>query len=155
MCFTCRYPFLMFFFSCFSEKRRSSMCVGCGSPITDQYILRVSPDLEWHAACLKCADCHQFLDETCTCYVREGKTYCKRDYFRWERKIHEEKKIVVWKNVPPICCHTSVVPLAHVINYGNNNLWRWCIYCCCFLSKRSLYSMFFLNWSAWNQSGPS
>lgn len=66
-----------------SEKRRSSMCVGCGSPITDQYILRVSPDLEWHAACLKCADCHQFLDETCTCYVREGKTYCKRDYYRW------------------------------------------------------------------------
>lgn len=69
-------------FTCL-EKRRSSTCVGCGSPITDQYILRVSPDLEWHAACLKCADCHQFLDETCTCFVRDGKTYCKRDYFRW------------------------------------------------------------------------
>ncbi|KAG8189994.1 hypothetical protein JTE90_002557 [Oedothorax gibbosus] len=64
------------------KKRRSSTCVGCGAPITDQYILRVSPDLEWHAACLKCADCHQFLDETCTCFVRDGKTYCKRDYFR-------------------------------------------------------------------------
>ncbi|GBL95123.1 Insulin gene enhancer protein ISL-1 [Araneus ventricosus] len=65
-----------------SEKRRSSTCVGCGAAITDQYILRVSPDLEWHAACLKCADCHQYLDETCTCFVRDGKTYCKRDYFR-------------------------------------------------------------------------
>ncbi|KAL7854331.1 hypothetical protein SRHO_G00165210 [Serrasalmus rhombeus] len=42
--------------------------------------LRVSPDLEWHAACLKCAECSQYLDETCTCFVREGKTYCKRDY---------------------------------------------------------------------------
>ncbi|KAG9352346.1 hypothetical protein JZ751_020759 [Albula glossodonta] len=58
------------------------MCVGCGSQIHDQYILRVSPDLEWHAACLKCADCNQYLDETCTCFVRDGKTYCKRDYAR-------------------------------------------------------------------------
>ncbi|CAG2103788.1 unnamed protein product [Medioppia subpectinata] len=39
-------------------------------------------NLEWHAACLKCADCHQFLDESCTCFVRDGKTYCKRDYLR-------------------------------------------------------------------------
>jgi insulin gene enhancer protein ISL-1 len=61
---------------------RIALCVGCGSQIYDQYILRVSPDLEWHAACLKCADCHQFLDESCTCFVRDGKTYCKRDYLR-------------------------------------------------------------------------
>ncbi|KAJ3593556.1 hypothetical protein NHX12_005890 [Muraenolepis orangiensis] len=58
------------------------MCVGCGSQIHDQYILRVSPDLEWHAACLKCAECSQYLDESCTCFVRDGKTYCKRDYVR-------------------------------------------------------------------------
>nr|pir transcription factor isl-2a (clone S3) - chinook salmon [Oncorhynchus tshawytscha] len=57
-----------------------AMCVGCGSQIHDQYILRVAPDLEWHAACLKCAECSQYLDETCTCFVRDGKTYCKRDY---------------------------------------------------------------------------
>lgn len=61
------------------------MCVGCGSQIHDQYILRVAPDLEWHASCLKCADCHTYLDETCTCFVRDGKTYCKRDYVRWVR----------------------------------------------------------------------
>ncbi|KAI0235414.1 Insulin gene enhancer protein ISL-1 [Lamellibrachia satsuma] len=64
------------------KKRRLSTCVGCGSQIQDQYILRVAPDLEWHASCLKCADCDQFLDETCTCFVRDGKTYCKRDYVR-------------------------------------------------------------------------
>uniref|UniRef100_A0A8D0B618 ISL LIM homeobox 2 n=1 Tax=Salvator merianae TaxID=96440 RepID=A0A8D0B618_SALMN len=64
------------------KKAGIAMCVGCGSEIRDQYILRVSPDLEWHAACLKCADCSQFLDETCTCFVRDGKTYCKRDYIR-------------------------------------------------------------------------
>lgn len=65
----------------FAEKP-FAMCVGCGSQIHDQYILRVSPDLEWHAACLKCAECSQYLDETCTCFVRDGKTYCKRDYVR-------------------------------------------------------------------------
>ncbi|NXB09238.1 ISL1 protein, partial [Cnemophilus loriae] len=62
------------------KKRLISLCVGCGNQIHDQYILRVSPDLEWHAACLKCAECNQYLDETCTCFVRDGKTYCKRDY---------------------------------------------------------------------------
>lgn len=65
-----------------AEKPGSATCVGCGSQIHDQFILRVSPDLEWHAACLKCAECSQYLDETCTCFVRDGKTYCKRDYVR-------------------------------------------------------------------------
>ncbi|XP_026676192.1 insulin gene enhancer protein isl-1-like [Diaphorina citri] len=65
-----------------AKKRRLSLCVGCGGQIHDQYILRVAPDLEWHAACLRCAECHQFLDENCTCFVRDGKTYCKRDYVR-------------------------------------------------------------------------
>ncbi|XP_056464226.1 insulin gene enhancer protein isl-2a isoform X2 [Gadus chalcogrammus] len=64
------------------KKSGFAMCVGCGSQIHDQYILRVSPDLEWHAACLKCAECSQYLDESCTCFVRDGKTYCKRDYVR-------------------------------------------------------------------------
>ncbi|XP_019746259.1 insulin gene enhancer protein isl-2b isoform X1 [Syngnathus acus] len=64
------------------KKPGFAMCVGCGSQIHDQYILRVSPDLEWHAACLKCAECSQYLDESCTCFVRDGKTYCKRDYVR-------------------------------------------------------------------------
>jgi len=70
--------------SCPAEKPAGlAMCVGCGSQIHDQYILRVSPDLEWHAACLKCAECSQYLDESCTCFVRDGKTYCKRDYVRY------------------------------------------------------------------------
>ncbi|XP_003371400.1 insulin protein enhancer protein ISL-1 [Trichinella spiralis] len=73
----------MFILSAFLMKgKRSSICNGCGHEILDQYILRVSPDLEWHAACLKCVDCRQFLDETCTCFVRDGKPYCKLDYVR-------------------------------------------------------------------------
>uniref|UniRef100_A0A672LM78 Insulin gene enhancer protein isl-2b n=1 Tax=Sinocyclocheilus grahami TaxID=75366 RepID=A0A672LM78_SINGR len=47
------------------SKKKSGLatCVGCGSQIHDQYILRVSPDLEWHAACLKCVD----MNHTCIC----------------------------------------------------------------------------------------
>jgi hypothetical protein len=62
-------------------------CVGCGGQIHDQYILRVAPNLEWHAACLKCCECQMFLDENCTCFVREGKTYCKKDYVRYVHAI--------------------------------------------------------------------
>jgi len=57
-------------------------CVGCSGPILDQYILRVAPNLEWHAACLKCCQCQKFLDEKCTCFVRDGKIFCKEDYVR-------------------------------------------------------------------------
>ncbi|KAL4688988.1 insulin gene enhancer protein ISL-2 isoform X2 [Rhinopithecus roxellana] len=76
------YPFLGAMGDHSKKKPGTAMCVGCGSQIHDQFILRVSPDLEWHAACLKCAECSQYLDETCTCFVRDGKTYCKRDYVR-------------------------------------------------------------------------
>jgi hypothetical protein len=58
------------------------MCFGCGCQINDQFILRVAPDLEWHAKCLKCFECGKFLDESCTCFVRNGKAYCKQDYLR-------------------------------------------------------------------------
>ena len=58
------------------------MCFGCGTQITDQFILRVAPDLEWHAKCLKCSECGQYLDENCTCFVRNGKLFCKNDYLR-------------------------------------------------------------------------
>lgn len=66
----------------FVSGRKYSLCVGCGGQIHDQYILRVAPNLEWHAACLKCCECQMFLDENCTCFVRDGKTFCKKDYVR-------------------------------------------------------------------------
>lgn len=66
-----------------TEKQELANCVGCNGQIHDQYILRVAPNMEWHAACLKCQECRQFLDERCTCFVREGKIYCKRDYVRY------------------------------------------------------------------------
>ncbi|XDV53925.1 hypothetical protein PO909_022320 [Leuciscus waleckii] len=59
-----------------------SSCVGCGHQIQDRFILRVSPDLEWHAQCLRCAECHQCLDESRTCFIRDGKTFCKDHRYR-------------------------------------------------------------------------
>lgn len=67
------------------EKRvqqRTPTCYGCRTEILDQYILQVAPDMEWHASCLKCVECQQFLDESCTCFVKDRKTYCKKDYMR-------------------------------------------------------------------------
>ncbi|NXP62470.1 ISL1 protein, partial [Chloropsis cyanopogon] len=82
------------------KKRLISLCVGCGNQIHDQYILRVSPDLEWHAACLKCAECNQYLDETCTCFVRDGKTYCKRDYIRYAIYLRQSRLSLVSPGSP-------------------------------------------------------
>lgn len=66
-----------------AEKRpRAASCYGCRQEIYDQYILQVSPDMEWHAQCLKCFECEQYLDESCTCFVKDRKTYCKRDYLK-------------------------------------------------------------------------
>ncbi|XP_051973870.1 insulin gene enhancer protein isl-1-like [Xyrauchen texanus] len=64
------------------RNKLSSYCVGCGHQILDRFILRVFPDLEWHAECLKCAECQQYLDESCTCFIRDGKIFCKEHYSR-------------------------------------------------------------------------
>ena len=65
-----------------SDSKSSSICTGCHYPIYDQYLLKVSPDLEWHSHCLKCSECDLQLDESTTCFVLDGKTFCKSDYIR-------------------------------------------------------------------------
>lgn len=86
-------------------------CVGCEQRIVDQYLLRVAPDMEWHASCLRCNDCRQFLDEFCTCFIRDGKTYCKQDYIRYTQSPQN----VLWEwciyNVWGVyMCMTSQTP---------------------------------------------
>ncbi|KAF8568389.1 hypothetical protein P879_05592 [Paragonimus westermani] len=60
----------------------SSLCVGCGAAIHDAFILHVQPDLEWHGRCLNCSKCHRSLGNDPTCFVRDGKAYCREDYFK-------------------------------------------------------------------------
>ncbi|KJH46627.1 LIM domain protein [Dictyocaulus viviparus] len=59
-----------------------SICSACNLEIVDRFILRVHPNLEYHASCLKCAECCRQLDESCTAFIRNSLTYCKEDYFR-------------------------------------------------------------------------
>ncbi|CAF1437596.1 unnamed protein product [Adineta steineri] len=66
----------------YPDTKYPSICAGCNCQIYDQYLLKVAPDLEWHIQCLKCYECGQYLDETTTCFVLDGKTFCKLDYIR-------------------------------------------------------------------------
>ncbi|XP_063067201.1 insulin gene enhancer protein ISL-1-like [Engraulis encrasicolus] len=64
------------------DDRTTSSCEGCGHRILDRFILRVFPDMDWHAACLKCAECKKSLDGSGTCFVKDGRILCKDDYNR-------------------------------------------------------------------------
>lgn len=54
-------------------------CAGCQKPILDEFISSVL-NKWWHESCLKCAECGSQLSETC--YSREGKTFCREDFYR-------------------------------------------------------------------------
>ena len=77
---------MIFLFSAVDSFKFPSVaknCHGCKLAIEDDFSLHVSPNLEWHVACLVCCECHEFLDESCdTCFVKDGKPYCKSDYVR-------------------------------------------------------------------------
>ena len=60
----------------------NAVCMGCGLSIQDQFVLKCSPDLQWHENCLKCCECACKLGENSTCFVKNGKAYCKSDYAR-------------------------------------------------------------------------
>ena len=54
-------------------------CAGCEMPILDQYLYNVL-DRPWHQTCIQCNDCKLSLNEKC--FSREGKLFCKDDFFR-------------------------------------------------------------------------
>ena len=84
-----------FLFSLFFsiEIKYTSICAGCNCQIYDQYLLKVAPDLEWHIQCLKCSECGQYLDENTTCFVLDGKTFCKYDYIRYDSFFYRQKSV--------------------------------------------------------------
>ncbi|XP_045171450.2 LIM/homeobox protein Lhx5-like [Mercenaria mercenaria] len=55
------------------------LCAGCQGPIVDRYLLNVL-DRAWHVRCVQCADCGCALNDKC--FSREGKLYCRTDFFR-------------------------------------------------------------------------
>ncbi|XP_055949010.1 LIM/homeobox protein Lhx2-like [Argiope bruennichi] len=56
-------------------------CAGCGGGISDRYYL-LAVDRQWHASCLTCCQCKVQLDSELTCFSRDGRIYCKEDYYR-------------------------------------------------------------------------
>ncbi|XP_077015215.1 LIM/homeobox protein Lhx5 [Tamandua tetradactyla] len=54
-------------------------CAGCERPILDRFLLNVL-DRAWHVKCVQCCECKTNLSEKC--FSREGKLYCKNDFFR-------------------------------------------------------------------------
>eukprot|EP00794_Sanderia_malayensis_P009668 gene9668-10655_t len=57
-------------------------CYGCKEIIRDKYILQVSPNLEWHQKCFKCTVCNIQLGTFQSCFMSNGRPYCKEDYER-------------------------------------------------------------------------
>lgn len=55
-------------------------CAGCERPILDRFLLNVL-DRAWHAKCVQCCECKCNLTEKC--FSREGRLYCKNDFFRY------------------------------------------------------------------------
>ncbi|XP_015781260.1 insulin gene enhancer protein ISL-1 [Tetranychus urticae] len=54
-------------------------CEGCGQPIKDRFLDKIL-DRAWHTYCVVCFDCKSELTEKC--YSREGKLFCKQDFFK-------------------------------------------------------------------------
>lgn len=54
-------------------------CAGCQKPITGKFLVTVL-ERTWHAECVRCSDCGGALTDKC--FSREGKLFCKNDFFR-------------------------------------------------------------------------
>ncbi|CAH1271042.1 LHX9 [Branchiostoma lanceolatum] len=64
-------------------KPGSIACGGCGEKIQDRFFLH-AVDRQWHSACLKCCECDVRLDCELTCFSKDGRIYCREDYYRWD-----------------------------------------------------------------------
>ncbi|KAM8835025.1 LIM/homeobox protein Lhx1-like [Synchiropus picturatus] len=54
-------------------------CANCDKPILDRFLLKVL-DRPWHVHCVHCFECKCTLTDKC--FSREGRLYCKEDFFR-------------------------------------------------------------------------
>ncbi|XP_054163745.1 LIM/homeobox protein Awh-like [Oppia nitens] len=59
------------------------ICYGCGSSLaTSPIIASVSGHHQWHINCLRCSECDQSLSHCRSCYLKNGRIYCKNDYIK-------------------------------------------------------------------------
>lgn len=62
-----------------TDDMKVAACAGCDRPIVDRYLCSVL-DRSWHAKCVLCCECKCTLQEKC--FSREGKLYCRNDFFK-------------------------------------------------------------------------
>ena len=68
-----------------SLSGQPQQCSGCGSTISDRFLLQVS-GVTWHAKCLRCSSCHVSLEAETLCYLRNSQVFCRSDY---QRLVHD------------------------------------------------------------------
>ena len=61
-------------------NKHSSSCTSCGKEISDYYLLAIGPDKHFHVDCLSCFECGENLEGNKTCFIKEERFYCKKDY---------------------------------------------------------------------------
>lgn len=99
-------------------------CAGCERPILDRFLLSVL-DRAWHAKCVQCCDCKCNLTDRC--FSREGRLYCKNDFFRWAFESKKASKDSFGScnaadhSVLNIFFCQLYFPLIYVNNKNNNN----------------------------------
>ncbi|KAH7959028.1 hypothetical protein HPB49_007362 [Dermacentor silvarum] len=65
-------------------------CAGCDRPILDRFLLNVL-DRSWHTKCVQCCDCRCNLTDKC--FSRDGKLFCRNDFFKCEISSFYYKKM--------------------------------------------------------------
>lgn len=114
----CNQTFLLSVYPAESDQsdshspRSPNLCYGCKKPLDDSYRLRVSPDMEWHPSCLVCTECKVNLDEYCTCFMRDGRPYCRNDFMRsaprasgyFKLCLYQYNYIFLWFSIDQCAC---------------------------------------------------
>ncbi|MBN3321597.1 LMX1A factor, partial [Atractosteus spatula] len=102
-----------------ADLKQKAVCEGCHRLICDKYLLRVN-NCFWHEQCVHCAACRETLKNTC--FLRETKLYCKRDY----EKLFAVKCSGCLEVITP----AELVMRAHKLVYHLQ------CFCCCVCERR-------------------
>lgn len=92
------------------------VCAGCEKPILDKFLMNVL-DKTWHSSCVECVDCKMSLTDKC--YARDGKLYCKTDFFRYIHSFLWHAKVVSF-----LTCAYDVL-LFIIRTYSNATAGSW------------------------------
>uniref|UniRef100_A0A1I8IV76 LIM homeobox transcription factor 1-alpha n=1 Tax=Macrostomum lignano TaxID=282301 RepID=A0A1I8IV76_9PLAT len=55
-------------------------CFACSEPIVQRYLLQVD-GRQFHSNCLRCCRCSASLEWCTSCFCRQGRIFCRRDYW--------------------------------------------------------------------------